>query len=108
VHLAPSADALDLLVEDRIFLGERIARGVLFVIRHVAVPRLTMADRRLQDAAMDGRVNGRSFAVALCTAPSTMMWERFSALNTPSQPQKTASGLDPAGISPGGLADGRG
>ena len=60
--LAPSADALDLLVEIRVFLGEQIERRVLFVwhvagLRHVAGPGLTMADRSLRDGAIDGRDN---------------------------------------------------
>src|SRR5579871_1686851 len=73
--LAPSADALHLLVEDRIFLGGGVARRVVFAIRHVirkvAGPRLTMANRRGQDDAMDGRVGGRSFAPTLCKSPTS-------------------------------------
>src|SRR6516162_6266170 len=73
--LAPSADALDLLVEIRVFLGEQIDRRVLFVrrgaglVRHVAGPGLTMADRSLRDGTIDGRANGRSLAAALCNSP---------------------------------------
>src|SRR6516165_622640 len=53
-RLAPSADALDLLVEDGVFLGDRIGliAGVLFV-RNVAGPRLPMTDRRLGYSAVD-------------------------------------------------------
>src|SRR6516162_6067991 len=73
--LAPSADALNLLFEHRVFLGEQIDRRVLFVwhvaglVRHVAGPGLTMADRSLRDGTIDGRANGRSLAAALCNSP---------------------------------------
>src|SRR6516162_851514 len=59
--LAPSADALNLLFEHRVFLGDRIARRhVAGLVRHVAGPRLTMADRSPRNGTIDGRAHGRS------------------------------------------------
>src|ERR1043166_8896609 len=50
---AAPADALDLLIEDRVFLVHGIVRvGEVLLVRHVALARLTMADRRLGYAAV--------------------------------------------------------
>src|SRR5215472_2614693 len=70
---AAAADALDLLVERRVFLAYRIVRvtQVLFV-RHVARARLTMADRGLNHTASCGLGCRRSLGVALrdgCGSP---------------------------------------
>jgi len=51
--LATPADALDLLVEERVFLVHGIVRvGEVLLVWHVALARLTMADRRLGYAAI--------------------------------------------------------
>ena len=72
-HLAPSADALNFLVEYRVFLDEHIrqvllGRHVIGRVRQVAGPRLTMADRSLRDGAV-ARANGRFLAATLRTNP---------------------------------------
>src|SRR6516165_2031067 len=58
---APSTDALDLFVEQRVLLAERLARQALLV-RHIACARLAMTDRSWRNAAAHTRTRSSSLA----------------------------------------------
>src|SRR4029453_12241597 len=69
---AAAADALQLLVERRVLLGQEIVRVHVLVIGHIGGAGLTVADRRRRHPAASGILHGgRCPAAALGGAPGS-------------------------------------